>query len=93
MFSDASIDAYAAAAYLVCRYPSSKPTSRLIASKSRITPLKATTIPRLELMGAVLSTRSLSIFKTLSIDQTFRGQIRQTFGTGSAITAGASSLL
>ena len=71
-FSDASKDAYAAAAYLVCRYPSSKPTSRLIASKSRVAPLKAITIPRLELMGAVLSTRlSLSILKTLSIDQAF----------------------
>ena len=72
MFSDASKDAYTAAAYLGCRYPSSKPTSRLIASKSRVAPLKAVTIPRLELMGAVLSTRlSLSILKTLSIDQAF----------------------
>jgi hypothetical protein len=36
MFSDASKDAYAACAYLVCRYEGNTPTSVLIASKSRV---------------------------------------------------------
>ena len=34
----------------------STPTSVLIASKSRVAPVKSMTIPRLELMGAVIST-------------------------------------
>lgn len=51
MFSDASKDAYAACAYLVCHYEESTPTSVLIASKSRVAPVKSMTIPRLELMG------------------------------------------
>ncbi len=56
MFSDASKDAYAACAYLVCHYEESTPTSVLIASKSRVVPVKSITIPRLELMGVVIST-------------------------------------
>ena len=57
MFPDASKDAYAACAYLVCHYEESTPTSVLIASKSRVVPVKSMTIPRLELMGAVISAR------------------------------------
>ena len=37
--------------------PPPPPTSRLAASKNRLAPLKVTSISRLELMGAVLSTR------------------------------------
>ena len=57
VFSDASKHAFASAAYLVCQYPDHSPTSRPIASKSRLAPLKVMSTPRLELMGAVLSTR------------------------------------
>ena len=57
VFSDASSAAYAAAAYLVCKYPDHPPTSRLVGSKCRVSPVKAMTIPRLELMGAVVATR------------------------------------
>ena len=58
-FSDASKDAYAAASYLVCEYDDNPPppTARLIASKTRVAPLKAVTMPRLEVMGAILATR------------------------------------
>ena len=55
--SDALKHAYASAAYLVCQYADCLPTSRLVASKNRLAPLKVMSIPRLELMGAVLSTR------------------------------------
>ena len=48
--------AYAAAAYLVCKYLDHPPTSRLVGSKCRVSPVKAMTIPRLELMGAVVVT-------------------------------------
>lgn len=71
VFSDASKDAYAAAAYLVCQYENNPTSCHLITSKSRVAPLKAMTIPRLELMGAVLATRlANSILKTLTVDKT-----------------------
>ena len=57
VFSDASRAAYAAAAYLVCKYLDHPPTSRLVGSKCRVSPVKAMTIPRLELMGPVVATR------------------------------------
>lgn len=57
VFSDASRAAYAAVAYLSCKYPDHPPTSRLVGSKCRVSPVKAMTIPRLELMGAVVATR------------------------------------
>ncbi len=49
VFCDASADAYAAAAYYV-----TKEESRLIASKTKVSPLKAISIPRLELLAAEL---------------------------------------
>ena len=68
-FSDASKDAYAATSYLLCEYSGNPPTARLIASKTRVAPLKALTIPRLELMGAVLATRlSKSIMGTINVN-------------------------
>lgn len=71
VFSDASKEAYASVAYLVCRYPDNTASSRLVASKSRVAPTKVVTIPRLELMGAVLSTRlAKNIAKTLTVDRT-----------------------
>ena len=71
LFSDASNDAFASVAYLVCRYQDSSPSSRLIASKCRVSPVKAMTIPRLELMGAVLSSRlAQNILKVIAVDRT-----------------------
>ena len=71
VFSDASKDTYASAAYLVCHYEENTTTSCLIASKSRLSPLKAMTIPRLELMGAVLSARlAKNVLKVLTVLKT-----------------------
>jgi hypothetical protein len=70
LFSDASKDAYASVAYLVCQYEDDSPTSRLVASKCRVAPTKAMTIPRLELMGAILSSRlAQSLLKVLTVDR------------------------
>lgn len=49
--------AYSAAAYLQGESPDGKPTMSLAASKSRVAPLKKMTLPRLELMGAVIGAR------------------------------------
>ena len=68
-FSDASGDAYGAVVYSRCEYNGGNVSVRIIASKSKVAPLRATSIPRLELMGAVLGLRlSLSILKALKID-------------------------
>ena len=56
-FVEASSKAYGAASYLRCEYADGSVTSRLIASKSKVTPLTPVTIPRLELMGAIVGLR------------------------------------
>ena len=69
--SDASKDAYASVAYLVCGYADNSASSCIIASKTRVSPIKTMTIPRLEQMGAVLSTRlARNVSKTLTVDKT-----------------------
>ncbi len=70
LFSDASKDAFASVAYLVCHYTSSPSTSCLVASKCCVSPLKVVTIPCLELMGAILSSRlAKSILNVLTVDR------------------------
>ena len=56
-FVDASIQAYGAVVYLLCEYEDQTTSSRMIASKSKVAPLKPLTVPRLELMGAILGLR------------------------------------
>ena len=56
-FSDASKEAYATVAYLRTEYQTGQICVRLICSKSKVAPLKVTSIPRLELMGATMSVR------------------------------------
>ena len=56
-FVDASIQAYGAASYLPCHHEDGTITCRLIASKSKVAPLKPITVHRLELMSAVLGLR------------------------------------
>ncbi|KIH69489.1 integrase core domain protein [Ancylostoma duodenale] len=57
IFSDASKRAYAAVAYLICKPSHSKPTSHLIMSKSKLAPLEATTVPRMELLACYLTAK------------------------------------
>ena len=56
-FCDASKHAYAAVIYLRCIDDKNNVTSNLIISKSRVSPMKSLSIPRLELLGAVLLVR------------------------------------
>ena len=67
-FVDASQDAYEAVVYGKFVYQSGKQSCRLIAAKSRVAPLKAMSIPRLELTAAVLGARlTASIINALNL--------------------------
>ena len=73
-FADACEKAYGACLYLQSRNKEGKILCALICAKSRVTPLKPLTIPKLELCAAVLLT---NLYKTtiqslkISIDKTF----------------------
>ncbi len=65
-FYDASTGAYAAVVYLVAQ-PGSEPCVRFVASKTRVTPRRELTIPRLELVSALLLARLLdAVTRSLS---------------------------
>ena len=60
MFSDAPEKAHAMASYVRHEYEDGMVRTRLVAAKSRLRPLKAMSIPRLELMGALTGLRLIS---------------------------------
>ncbi|XP_062544813.1 uncharacterized protein LOC134211695 [Armigeres subalbatus] len=62
VFVDASETAYAAAVYYRTMKPDGTPQCTLVTAKAKVAPLKYHSIPRLELMAAVLGTRLLSLF-------------------------------
>lgn len=62
IFTDASCDSFAAAAYLTQRFPE-KSETKLIFSKNRLAPIKGITIPRLELLGILIGTRLIKFLK------------------------------
>ena len=71
VFCDASERAYSAVAYLQGETNDGKMAISLVASKSRVAPLKRMTLPRLELMGAVIGARlGGTLMKLLQIDRT-----------------------
>ena len=57
VFGDASPAAYACAAYVEYRYETGDPEVSLVMCRSRISPKDATTLPRLELLAALIATR------------------------------------
>ena len=70
-FSDASSHAYAAVVYLRSTYGSGHVQVRMVASKSRVAPSKPQTIPRLELLGAlILSRLSATVVSSLPTNPT-----------------------
>ncbi|GBM91571.1 hypothetical protein AVEN_209400-1 [Araneus ventricosus] len=56
-FSDASKKAYGTVVYFLVVRPDGTITTSFVTSKSRVAPLKTLSLPRLELMGALLSAR------------------------------------
>ena len=54
--------------YVRCNYPDSAISTNIVAAKTRVAPSIATSIPRLELMGAVIGVRlTTRISKVLEI--------------------------
>ena len=74
-FGDASKAAYCAVVYLVYRLRDGSRNVRMLASKSRVTPLKSLTIPRLELMSARILTQLMdSVGKALESRLNLKGR-------------------
>ncbi|XP_055931694.1 uncharacterized protein LOC129962029 isoform X2 [Argiope bruennichi] len=70
-FSDASKRAYGTVVYIRVLLKNGEIKSNLVASKSRVAPLKTLSIPRLELMGALLAARlSCKIVKCINFPVT-----------------------
>jgi len=70
-FSDASPQAIAAVVYNRWQSPSGELSIQIVCSKTKVAPLKRQTIPRLELMGAVLLTKLVKHLKqTLDVADT-----------------------
>ena len=67
-FSDASERAYAAVVYLRSTYSDGQIDVRLIASKSRVAPIKRQTIPRLELLGALILARLVTKLRSIGTE-------------------------
>ncbi|XP_062416200.1 uncharacterized protein LOC119213942 [Pungitius pungitius] len=57
VYCDASEKAYSAVAYLQGKNKQGETVTSFVASKSRVAPLKKMTLPRLELMGALIGAR------------------------------------
>ena len=67
-FVDASEDAYSSVVYYRNVYPSALMSSVVVAAKTSVAPLRAISVPRLELMGAVLGLRlNKEISKALNV--------------------------
>ena len=63
-FSDASEKAYSAVVYVRTMYHDHPPVVSLVASKTKVAPLKPLTIPRLELCGETLLSKLLTSVST-----------------------------
>lgn len=66
VFADASLCAYGAVAYLIDKQ---RDQTTLVMSRSRVAPVRSITLPKLELMAAVIATR-LASFVTQSLHLT-----------------------
>lgn len=83
-FVDASMHAYAGCIYLRSIGRDGRVTVRLLCAKARVTPVKPTTIPRLELLGALLGARLCN-----KVINSFRFQINsKIFWTDSMVVLG-----
>ena len=83
-FSDASVTGYGECTYLRAISPSGQIHCSLVMGKSRVTPTKVTTVPRLELSAAVVAVRTSDLpRKELDIED-----VQEFFWTDSKVVLG-----
>ena len=79
-FSDSSEHAFAAVLYIRSEYSDGSFITRLIAYKTRVAPIKRQSIPRLELLGALILPRltETTVFLHLGVEilKSYYGQIQ-----------------
>lgn len=80
-FSDASKQAYAAVVYLRSCYDDGRVVVSLVCSKTRVSPVKEQTIPRLELLGACILTRLMN-----TVQKSLPEEIEKFYWTDSKTT-------
>ncbi len=69
IFSDASSNAYAAAAYLKCTYATGTPSTRLVCARAHVVPSGRLSVPRLELLAADLAVKVREqVLRTLKVN-------------------------
>ena len=105
IFSDASILAYGACAYVRWELNDGQFEANLLIAKNRIAPRKQLTMPRLELCGAVLSSRlrntiekhcdwKFSSIIHITDSAIVRAQIqKESYGFGTFVAASAALVL
>lgn len=64
-FCDASKGAYCATVYTLCRCENSRNISNLLVAKSKVAPIKTISLPKLELMGALLLSKLIKYVMTI----------------------------
>jgi hypothetical protein len=69
-FGDASEKAYGGCVYIVVKLPNGLVSSSLVLAKAKVAPVKAVTLPRLKLLGALIAARLLEFVRnTLSLSK------------------------
>ena len=85
-FSDASESAYAGVVYLRTEYETGEVQVRFVTSKAKVSPIKKQTIPRLELMGAVVLSNLVDTVKNTLQEELGQGSIETHFLVDSVAT-------
>ncbi|XP_077523492.1 uncharacterized protein LOC144134453 [Amblyomma americanum] len=84
IFCDASQRAYGACAYLRLQDSKGSVHTELIYAKARVSPLKGMTLPRLELMGALIGARIAKFLEGCLM--MYAGRLKMIYWTDSSIT-------
>ncbi len=82
-FLDASIQAYAAVVYLRIEYVCGKVEIKFLASKSKVSPIKSQSIPRLELLGACLLAKLVNTLSEILKEELGQQRIDRYYWTDS----------
>ena len=85
-FSDASKRAFAAVIYLRVEYEGEEPEVTLVAAKTRVSPIKRQSIPRLELLGATILARLMNTVRSSLAKTRLPGELGMYYWTDSYTT-------